>query len=82
MTGPLNWYRAVPFDARQPVADTTVPTLYLWGDGDRFVTRKAAELCGRYVTADFTSEVLVGVSHWIPAQEPARTAELLLSHFS
>ena len=39
LTGPLNWYRALPFDRRHPVGPVAVPTLFVWGDRDRFVTR-------------------------------------------
>ncbi len=81
MTGPLNWYRALPSALRDPIGDVTVPTMLVWSDGDPFITRKSAELCSDYVQGPYRFEVLPGVSHWIPEQEPVRTAELLLSHF-
>ena len=82
LRGPLNWYRMIPLAARRstrlpPVA---VPTLFVWSDRDRFVTRTAADLCVRSVCGPYRYEVLRGVSHWIPEQEPARAAALLLAH--
>ncbi len=79
MTGPLNWYRGIPFsrrEARMPAV--TVPTLYVWGDRDPFVTRAAAERCGAWVTGPYTYRIVPGGSHWLPEAEPARLAELVL----
>jgi pimeloyl-ACP methyl ester carboxylesterase len=79
MTGPLNWYRALPYSVRGgKMPKVTVPTLYVWGDRDRFVTPAAAAGCGAWVTGPFTYRPLPGVSHWIAEEDPARTAELVL----
>ena len=43
LTGPLNWYRALPFDRPPRFGPVAVPTLFVWGERDRFVTRVAAE---------------------------------------
>ncbi len=80
MGGPLNWYRALPLGPWHRIPPSSVPTLFVWSDGDTAVTRRAAEGCGRYVTGPFRYEVLRGVSHWIPEEAPAQTARLLLSH--
>ncbi|MGB6163594.1 MAG: alpha/beta fold hydrolase [Pseudonocardiaceae bacterium] len=81
LTGPLNWYRAMPFmdprAARQPVRR---PTLFVWSDGDIAISRHAAETCGRYVDAPYQFETLHGVSHWIPEAAPSQLAALLLPH--
>jgi pimeloyl-ACP methyl ester carboxylesterase len=71
LRGPLNWYRALPFSARDRTGPITVPTLYCWGDGDPYISRTAADLCGRYVTGRYRYEVLAGASHWLPEQEAA-----------
>lgn len=81
LTGPINWYRGLPNQVREPLPDVTVPTMLIWGDRDRFITRAAIDLCARHVRAPYRLEVLSGVSHWIPEEEAGRTAELLLSHF-
>ena len=41
-----------------------------------------AELTERYVTGPYRLEVLEGVSHWIPEEVPARTAEIILARVS
>lgn len=61
-TGALNWYRAVPYSRRLGRVD--VPTLFLWGRRDRFIGRRAASLCGRYVAAPYEFRELPG-DHWI-----------------
>ena len=76
MTGPLNWYRGMWFAGQVPAVP--VPTLFVWSDGDRFVTRAAAQRCADWVTGPYTWQILAGVSHWIPEEAPQRTAELIL----
>jgi pimeloyl-ACP methyl ester carboxylesterase len=78
MTGPINWYRALPFGARSPAPVVQVPAMYIWSDGDSFLTRKAAELTARYVTGNYRFEVLAGESHWLPEAAPEKVAPLLL----
>lgn len=82
MRGPLNWYRALPFGLRDRAGRVGVPTLFLWGDRDGFVTRTAAELCGRYVDGPYRFEVLDGASHWLPEETPERVADLILRHLA
>lgn len=82
MRGPLNWYRAIPLGLRDRTGQIAVPSLFIWGDGDRFVSRAAAELCGNYVTGPYQFEVLSGASHWLPEEEPDRVAGLLVEHFA
>jgi pimeloyl-ACP methyl ester carboxylesterase len=79
--GPLNWYRALPFGMRDRTGPIEVPTLFLWGDGERYISRTAAELCGRYVTGRYRYEVLAGATHWLPEEAPDRVAALLIGHF-
>lgn len=83
LTTAVNWYRAMAFtDPRRTQTRTTVPTLFVWSDGDHFITRTAAERCAAWVAGPYRFEVLDGVSHWIPEEVPDRTAELLLDHFA
>ncbi|HEY9414249.1 MAG TPA: alpha/beta fold hydrolase [Pseudonocardia sp.] len=80
-TGPLNWYRALPLsDPRTSRTPVNLPTLFIWGDGDDFVTRAAAERCARYVSGPFRFETLRGASHWLADEAPAEVAALLLAH--
>ncbi|MCU1594151.1 MAG: Alpha/beta hydrolase [Frankiales bacterium] len=82
LTGGLNWYRAVPFGSpRAARAKVAVPTLFLWSDGDAFVTRQAARTCGQWVTGPYRFEVLEGLSHWLPDEAPDAVSALLSEHF-
>ena len=47
----------------------TVPTMYVWSDGDKYLLSKAANKSGDYVSSEYRFEILSGVSHWIP-EEP------------
>jgi pimeloyl-ACP methyl ester carboxylesterase len=83
LTAALNWYRAIPLarmgDNRIKV---TVPTMFLWSDGDVALLEKGARNCGNYVAAEYRLEVFEGVSHWILDEAPDRVAELLLDWFA
>jgi pimeloyl-ACP methyl ester carboxylesterase len=80
--GPLNWYRALPVQRGGRSEPVTVPTLYLWGRGDRFITRVAAERCGRHVIGPFRFVPVDGATHWLPSADPAVVAPALLAHLS
>ena len=80
MTGAVNWYRGLPFGAREPTPKVTVPTLYVWSDGDGFLSRKSAELTAQYVNGPYRFEVIAGGSHWLPTGDSERVAELLVAH--
>lgn len=82
MRGPLNWYRAIPLGLRERTGQSPVPTLFIWSDGDRFVSRAAAGQCNRFVSGPYRFEVLKGTSHWLPEQVPDRVAALLAEHFA
>jgi pimeloyl-ACP methyl ester carboxylesterase len=82
LTGPLNWYRALPFESRDRLGPINTPTLFVWGDRDQFLTRVAAERCGRHVTGPFRSVPLAGASHWLPSTSSAEVAPALLDHLA
>lgn len=80
LTAALCWYRALPHaPATGPV---TVPTTYVWSDGDIAVGRVAAQRCGRHVTGPYRMVELAGVSHWIPEQAPDTLARAVLDRLS
>jgi pimeloyl-ACP methyl ester carboxylesterase len=82
LKGGLNWYRALPVtNLRRSAGKITVPTLYVWSDNDIALTEKPARATEKYVSADYRFEVLRGVSHWIPDEEPEVAANLLLEWF-
>jgi len=78
----INWYRALPFTSPKALGAVSVPTLYVYGADDFALGRRAADLVGDYVSGPYRYEVLDGVSHWIPEEEPDTAATLLLEHFA
>lgn len=84
LTAALNWYRSLsPEEAPTLLGGlrpVTVPTLYVWGDGDTALGRAAAEATAEHVQGPYRFEALAGVGHWIPEEVPERLNELLLEH--
>jgi len=82
LRGALNWYRGMPFSLREPTGMIRVPAMFAWGNRDRFVSRAAAGLCGRYVTGSYRFAELDGASHWLPEQHADQVAALLTDHWA
>lgn len=79
LSGGLGWYRALAFtDPRRTLAPVTVPTTYVWSDGDTALGRRGAELCEQYVEAPYRFEVLEGASHWLLEERPGDVARIIL----
>jgi pimeloyl-ACP methyl ester carboxylesterase len=76
----LAWYRALPFDAGDPVGTVRVPTLHVWSTADASLGRTATERTRRFVDAPYRLEVLEGVPHFIPELAPDRVAQLVTEH--
>lgn len=90
-TGPLAWYRAMGWSAARrsrvahlrplagpPTAGAVrIPTTFAWGLHDQFISRAAAERCGRFVTAPYRF-VELDANHWLPENEPDAVADLVL----
>jgi pimeloyl-ACP methyl ester carboxylesterase len=56
--------------------------MFVWSDADKYILRKAAQSCERYVSGDYRFEALHGVSHWMPDEQPDTVAGLLLEWFT
>ena len=83
LTAALNWYRAIPLSiSRDTDTKVTVPTMYVWSDGDMALLEKGARACGDYVLGEYRFEVLNGVSHWILDEQPDKMTDLLLDWFA
>ena len=80
LTAALNWYRAMSSDTR--VDPVSVPTTYVWSDGDVAIGRTAAEACPNYVTGDYAFVELPGITHWIPEQAPDQLAAAVLDRIA
>jgi len=83
LTGPLNWYRALPLagfdpEGRRAPRRVGVPTTYVWGRHDPFVDRVAAERCGHHVDGDYRF-VELDADHWLPENHADAVAPLILS---
>lgn len=78
--GMINWYRAMRSPGSTGPGVVTIPTLYVWSDGDTALGRTAATKTARWVRGPYRFEVLRGVSHWIPDDRPAELARLVLDH--
>lgn len=83
LTAALNWYRAVPFNPQHLMRiRTTVPTMFVWSDGDAALLEPGARLTARHVAGPYRFEVLEGRSHWLPDECPEILAGLLLEWFA
>ncbi|WNV76796.1 alpha/beta fold hydrolase [Geodermatophilus sp. DSM 44513] len=80
LSAALAWYRALPWDAGDPVGRVRVPTLHVWSTRDVALHRAGIEASGSFVRAPYTLEVLEGLPHWIPERAPERTADLVAGH--
>lgn len=82
LTGPLAWYRALPFTfldgvGHRPAAPVSVPSTYIWGNRDAYVDRAAAEQAGRYVRADYRF-IELDADHWLPENYAAELTPVIL----
>ncbi|WP_336087466.1 alpha/beta fold hydrolase [Nocardia sp. SSK8] len=78
LTGGLNWYRALPLGGfGGPLGPVEVPVTHVWSSGDTALSRRGAELAGRYVRGDYRLVVLDGASHWLPEERPAELAGIV-----
>jgi pimeloyl-ACP methyl ester carboxylesterase len=80
LSAALGWYRALPWNGRDPVGSVRVPTLHVWSTGDAFLGRAATDATAQFVDAPYRLEVLEGVSHWVPELAADRVAELVTAH--
>jgi pimeloyl-ACP methyl ester carboxylesterase len=79
LTGALNWYRALTGGQLGSVGKVTVPTTYVWSDGDPVVGRPAALATATWVTGDYRFVTLRGIGHWVPEEAPRALADVALA---
>jgi epoxide hydrolase 4 len=78
LTAMLNWYRAIAPKQKtmDPARRVTVPTLIIWGDGDRYgvpaLAERSAHLC------DNARIVHLDATHWVQHDEPDRVNAMLI----
>lgn len=75
LPGGLGYYRSMFLSAPSELGGkVTVPTTYIWSDGDAALGRKGAELCERWVSGPYELEIIEGASHWLPDERPSEIA--------
>ena len=79
LTAALSWYRALPPGGMPRTGSITVPTTYVWSDGDIALGRAGAERCADHVRGPYTFVELAGVSHWIPEEAPDALAAAVVA---
>jgi pimeloyl-ACP methyl ester carboxylesterase len=80
MRATINWYRAAtrsPASARW-LSRISVPTSYVWSDGDVALNRVAAEATASHVAGPYRFEILREASHWLPETRPEAVASVVL----
>lgn len=77
--GAMNWYRATGIAAAATPA-VGAPTLYVWGEADATVGRRAAELTADYVTGPYRFVPIEAVGHFLVDQIPAQVSDLIVDH--
>ena len=80
MVAAVDWYRSMSAKVSAAVPPCSVPTLYVWSDGDAAIGSDAAVATEQHVTGPFRFVVLEGVGHWIPELAAERFTDLLLEH--
>ncbi len=81
-TGTINWYRSMRLRNAPGAGRVSIPTLYVWSDGDLALGRRAATGTADWVTGPYQFEILAGASHWIPDERPTELAQLVLDHLA
>lgn len=83
LRGGLGYYRSMLLGSRAEFGTkVSVPTTYVWSDGDAAIGRKSAETTKDWVTGPYEFEVFEGVSHWIPDERPAELAASILKRIA
>lgn len=77
LTGPMNWYRALPFSGRMGDPIVRVPTTYLWGRRDGFLGAEAAHKTEEFVAADYRF-IELDATHWLPEDAPEDVAAAIV----
>ena len=74
LKGGLGYYRSMVLAPGELGRKVSVPTTYVWSDGDAALVRRGAELTPQFVTGPYELEVYEGASHWLPDERPAELA--------
>jgi pimeloyl-ACP methyl ester carboxylesterase len=78
LRGGLGYYRSMFRSPGRFSRRISVPTTYVWSDGDAALDRRGTELTPQFVKGPYELEVYAGVSHWIPDERPAQLAATIV----
>jgi pimeloyl-ACP methyl ester carboxylesterase len=81
LTATLNYYRALlrnPRETRALLERIEAPVLVIWGERDRFLSRRLAEPPRLWVPNLLRVERLPDASHWVAEDRPREVNTLLL----
>ncbi|KRC64272.1 alpha/beta hydrolase [Aeromicrobium sp. Root236] len=79
LRGGLGYYRSiVRASAGRIGTKVTVPTTYVWSDGDVALGRKGAEINHRWVTGPYELKIIEGATHWLLDERPAELADSII----
>jgi pimeloyl-ACP methyl ester carboxylesterase len=81
LTAALNYYRALlrnPGETRALLKRIEAPVLVIWGERDRFLSRRLAEPPRLWVPNLLRVERLQDASHWVAEDRPQEVNTLLL----
>jgi pimeloyl-ACP methyl ester carboxylesterase len=73
----LGWYRAIPFSLRESFSLVEVPTTFIWGRGDPYLGRAAAEATASYVAGDYRF-IELDAGHWLPETRSTEVVAAIL----
>jgi pimeloyl-ACP methyl ester carboxylesterase len=80
LTAAVNWYRGMFVAPPSFDPKVTVPTRFVWSDGDAALTRQSTVHAQAEVSGPYEFIELAGVSHWIPDEVPDQLAEIVAAH--
>jgi pimeloyl-ACP methyl ester carboxylesterase len=83
LTGGLNWYRAslrARAQAPSGPVDVSTPTLFIWGNRDEAVGRRAVEAQRPYMKGPYR-EIELDAGHWLIEENAARIVREILAHW-
>ena len=79
LRGGLGYYRSIVRTAPGQLGEKiTVPTTYVWSDGDIALGRKGAEINHRWMAGPYKLEIFEGATHWLLDERPAELADSII----
>ncbi len=78
LSATIAWYRALRFGARA-IPKIKVPTLFIYGGKDDYLSEKAARLTQGWVTGTYVFKYFPDATHWIPEEQPDLLAKELVT---